>query len=227
MRVGTNERIGIDHAIIVLEDDSRKELKVHLMHNTVAGRHNREVLESLLTPLEEGESFLVADELELFVFVLSVGRARNVNLDRVIDDEVHLAQRVDLARISAHLLASSTHGSEVNNSGHTGEILKDDTGRLERNLYHLLGILLPIQDGLNVGLLDVEFIAVTHGTLEKNTDRERQFGVAVVAESRQVKVVERFAVHFELLLDVIEGISCFHCVTELADKKELLVLIKL
>ena len=81
------------------------------MNDTVAGRDDSQVVESLFTPLKESESFSVTLELKFFVAFLSIGSAREVDLHGVIDDEVNLAEWVDLAGVAAKLLHGSAHGS--------------------------------------------------------------------------------------------------------------------
>lgn len=50
--------------------------------------------------------------------------------------------------------------------------LKDDSGGFEGDLSLIVLALLPIENRLDIGLLHVEIIAVTNGSLEKVTDRD-------------------------------------------------------
>ena len=50
------------------------------------------------------------------------------------------------------------------------EVLKDDSGGAEGNLSVVLRGLLPVQDGLNVLLLDGEIVAVANGALKEDSD---------------------------------------------------------
>ena len=52
--------------------------------------------------------------------------------------------------------------------------MKNNSCRSERNVDVLLGVLGPVQDLLNVLLLHVEVITVTHGGLKEHTDGVRQ-----------------------------------------------------
>ena len=71
------------------------------MNNTVARWHNAEVAEGSLAPLEEGKSLLVPIELNLLILVLCVGSASDIDLDRVVNDEISLAKRINLARVAS------------------------------------------------------------------------------------------------------------------------------
>ena len=50
------------------------------------------------------------------------------------------------------------------------EVLEDDACGAERNLGVVLRGLLPVQDGLNVLLLDREIVAVANGALKEDSD---------------------------------------------------------
>ena len=66
----------------------------------------------------------------------------------------------------------------------------------------------PVEDGLNVGLLDFVIIAVTDGGLEQHTDGVRQLLDAGVTESGQVVITMRGAGVFEVLLHrLVEGVG--------------------
>ena len=54
------------------------------------------------------------------------------------------------------------------------EVLEDDSGRLEGDVSIDLGVLLPVEDGLNVVGLDVELVAVSDGGLEQHSDGVRK-----------------------------------------------------
>jgi len=92
----------------------------------------------------------------------------------VIDDQVDWAKGVDLGRVAAETLHSVTHGSKIDNSGYTSEVLKDNSGGAERNLSVVLRRLFPVEDGLDVLLLYGEVVTVTDGTLQEDADRVRQ-----------------------------------------------------
>lgn len=138
VRISADARVRVEHAIL-FEDDTCEPLKIHLMDDTVARWHNAEVAEGSLAPLEEGEALLVPVELDLLIAIFRVLSPGDIDLNRVVNNEVSLAEWVDLFRITTKLLHGSSHSGEVNDGRDTSEILEEDTGWLERNLNILLG----------------------------------------------------------------------------------------
>ena len=53
--------------------------------------------------------------------------------------------------------------------------MEDDTGRAEGDLDVLVGALNPVEDLLDVVLLDAEVVAVADSTLKQHTNRVREF----------------------------------------------------
>ena len=70
------------------------------------------------------------------------------------------------------------------------EVLEDDSGGAERNLGVLLGGLSPVQDGLDVPLLDGEVVAVADGALEEDATRVGQRLWGAAKTTRSVRRVE-------------------------------------
>ena len=121
VRVGADERVGIrerDRAVLRGRghDDAREVLEVHLVDDAGVRRHDLEVAERVLAPLEEAIALLVALELELGVLVERGLAAELVDLHRVIDDELDGLERVDLARVAAHALHRVAHRGEVDDA---------------------------------------------------------------------------------------------------------------
>lgn len=56
------------------------------------------------------------------------------------------------------------------------EVLEDDTCGSERNLNVFLRVLNPVEDLLNICLLNAEVIAISDGTLKEHADRVWQLG---------------------------------------------------
>jgi len=170
VRISSDARIWVEDTVS-LKDDLGEPLKVDLVNNTVAWWHDGQVVESFLSPLEECESLGISVELKLFVLLLGILSSGNIDLNGVIDDEIDLAKWVDLVWVTTLLLHGSSHGGEIDNSWDTSEILKEDTSWLEWDLHVLLRGVLPVENGLNVGRLDVEIVTVSNSTFEENSDR--------------------------------------------------------
>jgi len=173
VRVGTDDGVGVEEVVSV-EHDAGEVLKVDLMDDTRARRHDLEVIESLGSPLEELEAFAVTEELELLVLFAGISNTSGIDGDGVINDKIDGAERVDLRGIATETLHGVTHGSEINDSGYASEVLEDDTRWAERNLGVVLRGLFPVEDCLNVGLLHAEVVAVANVALEEDADGVRQ-----------------------------------------------------
>ena len=93
------------------------------MTYTRARWHHTEIVERLLAPAQELVAFLVALHLDGNVVLERRGVAKIVHHHRVVDHQVHRRQRVDHRRILTGCLDRLTHGSQVDDAGHAGEIL--------------------------------------------------------------------------------------------------------
>lgn len=97
----------------------------------VPGRNDGEVFEGGLPPLQELEPLLVPLELFLLVLGERIRSPRHVDLQGVVDHEVHGAQGVDLGGVALQASHCVPHGCEIDHEGDAGEILKDDPGGFE------------------------------------------------------------------------------------------------
>ena len=97
-------------------------------------RDDSEVVECLLAPAQELVALAVAMELELCVLLEGEPGGELVHLDRMVDDELGRAQRVDPRGVTAHLLHGVAHRREVDHRGHAGEVLHQHAGGEERKL---------------------------------------------------------------------------------------------
>jgi hypothetical protein len=125
--VGAHQRIGIGHhltGLVGVEPDGLGEVfEVHLVADAGAGRHDAEIVERALAPLEEHVALHVALVLAVHVHLEGARVAELVDHHRVVDDQVHGVERVDLLRIAAQRLDPVAHRGEVDHGGHAGEIL--------------------------------------------------------------------------------------------------------
>ncbi len=144
------------------------------MHNARHRRHNPEIGECLLSPLEEFIAFAVALELDFGVAIERVGCGEKINLHRMVDDQINRHQRIDLLRISAQTSDCSAHGSQVNDGGYAREILHHHAAGQKRNAW-ARAFRAPRGNVLHILLLDFLVIALTEGSFEHNADRVRQF----------------------------------------------------
>ena len=126
---------GYIHAVrAAVSTPLREVFEVDLVDDADAGRHDLEGLEGLHAPLQELVALAVAQELDLEVRGEGVGRADDVDLHRVVHDEVHRHERLDQLRVPAEALHRGAHGGEVHEQRHAGEVLQHDAGDDEGNL---------------------------------------------------------------------------------------------
>ncbi len=109
-------------------------------------RHDLEVVEALLGPLEKGVALAVA--FVFFGHVLDHGivRAEVIHLDRMIDHQFHRHQRIDLRWVAALLGHGIAHGRQVHHGRHAGKILHEHPGRMIGDFHRCIVLLLPAGD---------------------------------------------------------------------------------
>ena len=100
-----------------------EEFEIHLMHDADVWRHDAEIVEGLLAPAEEFITFTVAFEFQLDVEIERIGRAEAVDLHGMIDHQIDRNQRIDLFRIAAQALHGAAHGGQIDDAGHSSEVL--------------------------------------------------------------------------------------------------------
>jgi len=178
------------------------------MDNTGAWWHNTEVVEGLGAPLKELEALLVTLKFHLLVELGGIERSGLVDLDGMINNKIDGAERVNLLGVATNASHAVSHGSQIDDGGHTSEVLEDDTSGAERYLSLNLGGLGPVEDGLNIGLLHLVLVAVTDGGLEENSDGVGELLDAGVGEGGQVVVAVGGTGMLERFLDgLVEGVG--------------------
>ncbi len=184
--VGADERVGIgdvDRLAVALLLRRKHGLgqifEIDLMADAGARRHDREVGEGLLAPLQEAVTLLV-----LLVFARHVLRERPrgaemVDDDRMVDDEVDRNERIDLVGVAPEGGHRVAHGGEIDDRRHAGEVLHEHARRAEGDLVLVsAAVLRPGRHRLDVFLLDAASILVAQEILEHDLQRERQLGDA-------------------------------------------------
>ena len=149
VRVGSDERVGITDALF-LEDPLREVLQVDLVDDADARRDDVETAERLHAPLEELVARAVALELHLHVEPEGVACWPEIDLDRVVDDEVDRNERLDEAGSLPIRCDGRAHRREVHEQRDAGEVLQHDAGDDERDLFCPLGVRLPAGQGADV-----------------------------------------------------------------------------
>ena len=133
MRVRADERVGEGDAVPHL-DDAGEVLEVDLVADAGVRRHVTEVVECALAPAEEGVALAIPFELELDVPLDRQPRCELVHLDGVVDHELRRDQRIDRLRVAALRAHRVAHRREVDDGGHSREVLQQDARGVEGDL---------------------------------------------------------------------------------------------
>ena len=104
------------------------------MADALARREHAERAERLLGPAQERVALLVARVLDLDVAGERVGHARDIDDDRVVDHEVDRDRGIDAVGLAAESHDRVAHRREVDDRGHTGEVLHQHASRHEVEL---------------------------------------------------------------------------------------------
>src|ERR1700686_319704 len=99
------------------------------MDDRASGRNTGEVVERRLAPLQERVAILLALEFETSILSESVARPETVDLDRMIDDQLHRLERIDRLRVAAHRRHRVAHRRQVDDDRDAGEILEQHARR--------------------------------------------------------------------------------------------------
>ena len=108
--IGADERVGVIE-VAGAEHAFREILEVHLVHDADAGRHDAKGFEGLLTPFEELIALAVALEFHVEVELEGLRRAVEIDLHRVIHDEIDGHEGLDDGRVASKAFHRGAHGS--------------------------------------------------------------------------------------------------------------------
>ena len=176
VRIGADQRVGI-HGLLAASlpghHHAGEVFEVHLVHDAGIGRHDAEIAERILSPAQERVPLLVARELELRVQLKRIRLAEVVDLDRVIDHQLHRLQRVDATGVAAEPHDAVAHRREIDHRRHAGEVLQQHAGWSERDLPLSGALHVPPRERLDVGRLDEAAVLVAEQVLEENLQRVR------------------------------------------------------
>lgn len=218
VRVSSDNRVRVDNALAVFEDDSGEVLEVDLMDDTAAWGNDAEVVEGSRAPFQEFKAFVVALELDLLVLSPGVLDSGLVNLHGVVDDEIDRAEGVDFLGIAAQTSYCVSHGSEIDDSGDSGEILEDDSRGFESDFNGFAGQFLPVEDVLHIFGGDLEFIAVSDCAFEEDANAEGEALESGVIEGLYVVVGESLSCCLDLACHPLEGVWLGVCERESAER---------
>src|SRR5690606_18197674 len=98
------------------------------------------------------------------------------DLDRVVDHQVDVDQRVDLLRVAADLGHRVAHRRQIDDGGDAGEVLHQHPGGLEGDLGAGGRGGVPAGDRLDVGGADGDAVLEPQHVLQQHLDRVGQPG---------------------------------------------------
>ena len=182
MRVGAEQGVGKRVAALVVFadlDHPAQSLEVDLVTDAHPGWHHGEVMKRLLRPAQQGVALAVARVLTLDVARVGAQRTEGIHLDRVVDNEVDLDQRIDSTGVLPGALHRGSHGSQVDDRRYTGEILQQDARGQIRQLGVVRRGLGPAGQGPQAGVTHLAGLGLSQQAFEQDLDRHRQpVGVA-------------------------------------------------
>ena len=133
VRVRADERVGHRDAVLH-RDDLAEVLEVHLVADPGTRRHDAHPVERLLGPAQQRVPLAVAPVLPLDVGLVRGRRPEQVHLDRVVDHEVDVDERIHPRRVAAGASHRRAHRGEVDHRRHAGEVLHQHAGGHEREV---------------------------------------------------------------------------------------------
>ncbi len=134
MAVGAHQRVGEGHAVLGV-DDRRHALQVDLVHDAVARRHDLDVAEGLLGPVDEMEAVFVAAVLDRAVLGEGVGIVAAVfHGQRVVHDQLHRHHRIDLGGVAALFGDGVAQAGQVHQRGLAQDVVADHARRVPREV---------------------------------------------------------------------------------------------
>ena len=179
VRVGADAGVGVGllYAVGVRPDHDRacEVLDVDLVHDAGAGRDDLEVVEGALAPAQELVALAVALVFDVHVALEGLGVSEGLDDHRVVDHHFRRSERVHLVRVAAELLDGLTHGGEVDDARHAGEVLHDHARRRELDLDAGVGGGVPVRDRGDVVFGDVRAVLGAKQVLGENFEGVGEF----------------------------------------------------
>ncbi len=194
---------------LLRHDDPADVLQVHLVADAGVRGHHLEVVEALLRPLEQGVALAVALVFPGDVLGEGLAGPPGVHLDRVIDDQVHRHEGVDLAGVSAEGLQRIPHGRQIHHGRDPGEVLHQHPGRVVGDFHGRRVTLFPAGDVEHILFGDDPAVEFAQQVFHENPDGEGQPADRGQAFLLQQADVEK-PVRLLLNGDVAQEVCLFH-----------------
>src|SRR5205814_480236 len=98
-------------------------------------RNELERLKRLLTPLKKLVTLAIALELHLQIEFQRARRTEEIDLHRVIDNQIDRYERLNDVRVAAEALHSAAHRCKIDNQRNSGEVLQNNARNDEWDLF--------------------------------------------------------------------------------------------
>jgi hypothetical protein len=92
----------------------------------------------------------------------------------MVHHQIHRHERFNDFGIFAQTLHRRTHGGQIHQERHAGEILQDDSGDDERDFFGALGARAPLGQGLHVALVDLAAVTVAQHRFQDDAKGYRE-----------------------------------------------------
>src|SRR4029077_19077021 len=158
------------------------------MHDADSRRNELESLESLLSPLKELVALAITLELHVQIEFQRPRRTEEIDLHRVIDNQINRHERLDDLRVASEPLHSTAHRGEVDNQRNSGEVLQNNARNDEWDLRVRGGFRVPFCKRFNIFASDLFPVAVAQHRFEHNPDaywQPRNFADLLFFQGRQ------------------------------------------
>ena len=172
VRIRAHQGVRVPHAVL-LHHAASQVLQVDLMHDTRAGRHHGEGLESLLAPLQKLITLGVALELTRQVALIGTGEACAVHLHGVVHHQIHRHQRLHRGRVLPQILHGRAHRRQIHQQRHPRQVLQNNARHGEGYLVIPLLPGFPPRQIRYIPLCHLQAVAIAQQTLQHNAQRYR------------------------------------------------------
>ena len=170
-------RVGDPGAVLLThEGDAGQVFQIHLVDDASARRDDAEVLEGRLPPPQELVALPVAVVLDAHVGLQGVGNPELLDDDGVVDDHLCRGERIDLVGVSAEVGDGFSHGGEIDDARHPGEVLHDDARRGELDLMGGLSGGVPLAKSRDLVGSDVGTVLGAQQILQQDLQAVRKVG---------------------------------------------------
>ena len=174
MAVGADQRIGIRGPLSVhlrTPDHLRQMLQIDLVANAGARWNDAEIVERLLPPAQEFVPLAVAAHFQLDIAGERIRRARRIDTDRMVDDQIDRRQRIDALRIAPQRRHRVAHRRQIDNRRHAGKVLHQHPHRTKSDFGP--AVVAPRRDGAEVVLAGAAAVAGTQLVLQQHAETAR------------------------------------------------------